>query len=565
MIHFIHENGWWNGPSRKARGRRTYRHVARPGLLELEHRQLLSTFTVANASASGTGSLAAAVASADSDNHANTIIFSATFFNTPKTITLGASALELSDTHGTQTITGPAAGVTIVGGSQSGVFQVDEGVAAKFSGLTITGGKVGDRSSGGGLENAGTASLTDCTISGNSAGENGGGLYNSVAGVLTLTGCTLSGNDAGNAGAGLYNSGVASLTDCTISANSAKVLGGGLSSDGTLALIDCTISANQSGQLGGGLANGGTATVSNTIVAANTKPTGASDIHSPGSLKGSDNLIGTGGSGTFMNGVSNNIVLKSLSSLGLTALGFYGGPTQTIWLDENSAAIGLGAEVNGVIVDQRGFPLDSPAPDIGAFQSQPFITLTASAGTAVFGQTVTFVATVSGIHAGVPIGGTVTFPNAGAALGEVAIDSSGKATLSTSSFTIGANAITAVYRSKSGLPNDFVTSAVVIVDPDSSRVMPTAREEFKKKKIVSVTLEARIGPVAPGCGRCLTGTVTFEQLQKNKKPKILGKAALGGAIAKLSVKPASVLKKTIEFVYSGDSDFDSSTKMEMLT
>ena len=75
--------------------------------------------------------------------------------------------------------------------------------------------------------------------------------------------------------------------------------------------------------------------------------------------------------GGLVNGVDGNIVLTSLTDLGLTPLGDYGGPTQTMALLPGSAAIGAGIAVSGVTTDQRGFPLDSPNPDIGAFQSQP--------------------------------------------------------------------------------------------------------------------------------------------------------------------------------------------------
>ena len=58
------------------------------------------------------------------------------------------------------------------------MFQVDAGVTASISGLTITGGKTAGN--GGGLYNdGGTVTLTNCTVSGNSAsGNGGGGLYN---------------------------------------------------------------------------------------------------------------------------------------------------------------------------------------------------------------------------------------------------------------------------------------------------------------------------------------------------------------------------------------------------
>ena len=87
-------------------------------------------------------------------------------FKTPQTITLSGTQLELSDTTGTETITGPKAGVTVSGNNASRVFQVDPNVTASISGLTISGGSA---ASGGGLANYGTTTLTNCTVSGNSA------------------------------------------------------------------------------------------------------------------------------------------------------------------------------------------------------------------------------------------------------------------------------------------------------------------------------------------------------------------------------------------------------------
>ena len=140
-----------------------------------------------------------------------------TVFNTPQTITLTGTQLELSNTSETETITGPAAGVTVSGGGMSRVFQVDAAVTASISGLTITGGTT--TGNGGGLANFGTTTLTNCTVSGNSASYHGGGL--SSYGTTTLTNCTVSGNSASDGGGGLYNGGTATLTNCTVSGNSA--------------------------------------------------------------------------------------------------------------------------------------------------------------------------------------------------------------------------------------------------------------------------------------------------------------------------------------------------------
>ena len=264
---------------------------------------------------------AIALANAESAGSAQ-ISFDSTVFSTPQTITLSGSQLELKNTGETETITGPAAGVTISGGGMSRVFLVDSGVTASISGLTISGGSV--IGNGGGLANYGTATLTDCntsgnyaasynggrppsarrrlfnsgtanltltncTVSGNSTGGGGGGVWN--AGIANLTGCTLSGNITSfYGGGGLNNSGTADLTDCTFSGNYARY-GGGLQNSGTANLTDCTISGNYA-YSGGGIDNaGGTTTLTNTIVAGNS----SGDIE--GQVSGSNNLIGTGGSG----------------------------------------------------------------------------------------------------------------------------------------------------------------------------------------------------------------------------------------------------------------------------
>ena len=54
----------------------------------------------------------------------------------------------------------------------------------------------------------------------------------------------------------------------------------------------------------------------------------------------------------------------------LSPLGNYGGPTETLPLAADSPAIGAGTAISGITTDQRGFSLDSPNPDIGAFQRQ---------------------------------------------------------------------------------------------------------------------------------------------------------------------------------------------------
>ena len=168
------------------------------------------------------------------------------------------------------------------------------------------------------MYNQDTVTLTGCTISGNTARRNGGGLVTGLNALSTLTACTISGNTAQDGGRpGELRPTM--LTNCTISGNTASASGGGVSNSGTATLTVCTISGNTASVSGGGfynhdfLDNRGVATLTDTIVAGNTGTGGApSDIGGTeaGSVTGSFNLIGTGGSGGIQPAArQGNIVL----------------------------------------------------------------------------------------------------------------------------------------------------------------------------------------------------------------------------------------------------------------
>ena len=168
--------------SRRPGSRRSLsRRSVLPLLEVMEVRCLLSTIVVNNPTDTpvvGEIDLRQAIVQANTNGGAETITFDKTVFKTPQTITLTGGQLELSDTTGTETITGPKAGVTVNAGGLSRVFQVDAGVTASISGMTITGGSVdyGTRRRWPG-QHGGTTTLTNCTVSGNSAAFGGGGLY----------------------------------------------------------------------------------------------------------------------------------------------------------------------------------------------------------------------------------------------------------------------------------------------------------------------------------------------------------------------------------------------------
>ncbi len=104
-------------------GRQRPRWRMQPTLLALEDRRLLSTIVVNNATdtpVKGQIDLRQAIVAANTAGGNETITFDKTVFKTPQTINLISGQLELSDTTGTETITGPTAGVTVNAGGLSG-------------------------------------------------------------------------------------------------------------------------------------------------------------------------------------------------------------------------------------------------------------------------------------------------------------------------------------------------------------------------------------------------------------------------------------------------------------
>jgi hypothetical protein len=379
--------------------------------------------------------------------------------------------------YGTLTATGSAisdnSALREFGSGGGGVLNGRYGMAT-FTDCTISSNSASAAvdAGGGGVSNGGTAILTDCTISGNSA-QNGGGVDESSGngGTVSLTGCTISGNSA-YFGGGL--DGTATLSGCTISGNSARY-GGGASGDLTLTnctvaensaysgggisgfatLTDCTIVANSASLFGGGFdSDSGLASkLTGTIVADNTAAvSGTGDIG--GTVTGSYNLIGTGGSGGLTNNVDGNVV--GVANPLLAPLGNYGGSTQTIAPLPGSPAIGNGTAVSTIATDQRGAPRPtSGATDIGAFQDQGY-TLVVSSGsgqTATVGQAFAapLVAVLTENFADAPLpGATISFSapamGAGAAISSstAVTDANGLASITATANNIaGSYAVTA--------------------------------------------------------------------------------------------------------------------------
>ncbi len=219
----------------------------------LESRRLLTAIVVNTASdtpVSGHTTLRQAVQIANSSTSSTTITFDASAFATMQTITLAGTQLELTNTAQPTTIIGPSVGVKISANNLSRLFQVDAGVTANFSNLTIADGNAGPSASGGGLRNSGTLTISHSTFTKNQA-YTGGGLAN--YGTATLTDDTFTQNSAAYMGGGIDNPAAMSISNSTLSANSAEYGGGLHVEKATTNMTNCTV-ANNTATNGGGIA-----------------------------------------------------------------------------------------------------------------------------------------------------------------------------------------------------------------------------------------------------------------------------------------------------------------------
>jgi CSLREA domain-containing protein len=165
----------------------------------------------------------------------------------------------------------------------------------------------------------------------------------------------------------------------------------------TATVINSTLSGNSASQGGGILddsdpfaAYDGTLNLTNTIVA--NSPSGADlqelGISNTGTAQ--NNLIQSDPTDDVQNGVNGNLIGVDPK---LSALGSYGGPTQTFALLPGSPAIQAGTNVGAPTTDQRGLRRPSNIPvDIGAFELETPPTVTGltpalSGGTLPFGTT----------------------------------------------------------------------------------------------------------------------------------------------------------------------------------
>lgn len=179
-------------------------------------------------------------------------------------------------------IQGPGASLlSIRGAAPDRVFQVNDSTNQRafvsMVGVTISGGlKSSPGSDGGGILNSESLTLQDVIVSGNVA-LRGGGVFNNSGAVLRLVNSEITGNRAGSRsltpdgeGGGLFNAGTATLTDSLVSGNSADLgTAGGIRNSGTLTLRGSQVSGNFAIQSIAGIDNAGVLNMVDSVVTDN--------------------------------------------------------------------------------------------------------------------------------------------------------------------------------------------------------------------------------------------------------------------------------------------------------
>lgn len=175
--------------------------------------------------------------------------------------------------------------------------------------------------------------------------------------------------------------------------------------------------------------------------------------------------------------------------------------------------------------------------------------LESSANPSVFGQPVTFTATVETSVAGLATpDGSVSFEDGGVVLGTAVLDG-GVATLTTADLAVGDHDLVARYGGSSSFEtSDSATLAQAVNKAETSVALSSSLNPSVLG--VPVTFTAMVAAASPGAGMP-TGTVTFED-----GGVLLGSADLDAGVASLTAPFLALATHSITATYAGDGNFE---------
>ena len=262
---------------------------------------------------------------------------------------------------------------TITGGTIDLNVATGLGGGIRTSGtMTVTDATISQNSatvSGGGIALDGdgsTLAIVTTAIDDNDAVVEGGGLSVAPNTSASVTQSSVTRNDSA-AGGGISNAGVASVVNSTVSTNTATTQGAGIKTEGNLTVNHATIADNNTTGEGGGIRVIGvpTVTLTGTILFGNTAGSGGPDCSGP-LASGGYSLVGNKGAPCVLTADPTDLPALSDPMLGpLTA-----GSPEYHPLMAGSDAIDAAATDCGLTVDQNGdVRPDGPACDVGAVEA----------------------------------------------------------------------------------------------------------------------------------------------------------------------------------------------------
>jgi hypothetical protein len=226
----------------------------------------------------------------------------------------------------------------------------------------------------------------------------------------------------------------------------------------------------------------------------------------------------------------------------------------TVALSGGTASLnvsGLGAtthSLSAVYSGDSSYIVSTGTKSLAVAHATPAVTLSSSVVSPVFGQAVTFTALVSST-AGSPTG-SVTFDDGTTTLGTVALDDSGRASLTLSSLGVGSDDISASYSGDANFTQAIQTLTLAVIQAQTTVVAATSQVSAPLNE--PPTLSARLTVAAPGAG-VPTGSVDFVLDGTTD----LGSVPLDdfGAASLVPAQPLAVGTHTIAMTYSGDGNF----------
>ena len=186
-------------------------------------------------------------------------------------------------------------------------------------------------------------------------------------------------------------------------------------------------------------------------------------------------------------------------------------------------------------------------------ESHTKTTITASTASPIYGQSVTFTATLTATDPGSPIpSGPVTFSDGTTVLGTAALDTGGKAAFSTTAINAGSRTITAALLNNPCYDSSSASTTLWVDQAGTSTALAASSNVSALGQ--SVTFTATVRPMAPG-GATPSGTVTFMDGTKNLGTGTLdsnGKASVTTAALTIGIH-------SITASYGGSGNFTVSS------